>query len=127
MLLSQTYCRNKTILWKHNIVNLLLPSPLTGLHGEGWFDPHSLLAALKKKNISLGVQYINAEVIGFTKRIDEKGISDKYMLSSVIVSLLHDSMYHSFCAPSLFTYLLLQSSALAKDFQKTKKLLKMYE
>uniref|UniRef100_K1QNC0 FAD-dependent oxidoreductase domain-containing protein 1 n=1 Tax=Magallana gigas TaxID=29159 RepID=K1QNC0_MAGGI len=32
-----------------------------GLNGEGWFDPHSLLAALKQRNIGLGVRYIDAE------------------------------------------------------------------
>ena len=34
-----------------------------GLQGEGWFDPYSLLIALKKKAISLGVRYIEDEVI----------------------------------------------------------------
>ncbi|XP_060084218.1 FAD-dependent oxidoreductase domain-containing protein 1-like [Ylistrum balloti] len=36
-----------------------------GIQGEGWFDPWLLLSALKKKNISLGVNYVNAEVEGF--------------------------------------------------------------
>ena len=34
-----------------------------GLQGEGWFDPYSLLIALKKKAISLGVRYIEDEVM----------------------------------------------------------------
>lgn len=36
-----------------------------GNQNEGWFDPYSLLIALKKKAESLGVRYINAELIGF--------------------------------------------------------------
>ncbi|KAK3087818.1 hypothetical protein FSP39_011030, partial [Pinctada imbricata] len=38
-----------------------------GQYGEGWFDPWSLLKALKQKNISLGVRYCDAEVIGFNR------------------------------------------------------------
>ncbi|KYQ52523.1 FAD-dependent oxidoreductase domain-containing protein 1 [Trachymyrmex zeteki] len=33
-----------------------------GLEKEGWFDPWSLLCALKKKATYLGAQYINAEI-----------------------------------------------------------------
>ncbi|XP_054719885.1 FAD-dependent oxidoreductase domain-containing protein 1-like [Uloborus diversus] len=36
-----------------------------GIENEGWFDPWALLSAFKKKAISLGANYINAEVIGF--------------------------------------------------------------
>lgn len=36
-----------------------------GIQGEGWFDPWLLLCALKKKNINMGVNYVNAEVDGF--------------------------------------------------------------
>ncbi|XP_072747613.1 FAD-dependent oxidoreductase domain-containing protein 1 [Anoplolepis gracilipes] len=36
-----------------------------GLEKEGWFDPWSLLCALKRKACHLGAQYINAEVKAF--------------------------------------------------------------
>ncbi|XP_018307528.1 FAD-dependent oxidoreductase domain-containing protein 1 isoform X1 [Mycetomoellerius zeteki] len=39
-----------------------------GLEKEGWFDPWSLLCALKKKATYLGAQYINAEVKAFQYR-----------------------------------------------------------
>ncbi|CAG0882431.1 unnamed protein product [Cyprideis torosa] len=35
-----------------------------GLEGEGWFDPWALLMALKRKAISRGVRFIDAEVCG---------------------------------------------------------------
>lgn len=35
-----------------------------GLSGEGWFDPWALLAALRRKSISLGARYLADEVIG---------------------------------------------------------------
>ncbi|XP_062576682.1 FAD-dependent oxidoreductase domain-containing protein 1-like [Saccostrea cucullata] len=68
-----------------------------GLHGEGWFDPHSLLAALKRKNLSLGVQYVDAEVVGFTKKYDKKGVSDRYMLASIISKDADGAMYETTC------------------------------
>lgn len=34
-----------------------------GLAGEGWFDGYALLAALRRKARSLGVEYVNAEVV----------------------------------------------------------------
>ncbi|GFG35975.1 hypothetical protein Cfor_03558 [Coptotermes formosanus] len=36
-----------------------------GLENEGWFDPWSLLYALKRKAISLGVEYVDGEAVGF--------------------------------------------------------------
>jgi len=36
-----------------------------GLENEGWFDPWSLLGALKKKAISQGTIFVKAEAIGF--------------------------------------------------------------
>jgi len=36
-----------------------------GLENEGWFDPWSLLNALKQKGINLGVEYIQGDVIGY--------------------------------------------------------------
>lgn len=37
-----------------------------GLENEGWFDPWSLLNAYKRRSVYDGVQYLKAEVIGFT-------------------------------------------------------------
>lgn len=34
-----------------------------GLEGEGWFDPYSLLNAIRKKAIDLGAVYLNDEVV----------------------------------------------------------------
>lgn len=35
------------------------------MENEGWFDPWSLLSAFRKKARSLGVEFINANVVGF--------------------------------------------------------------
>lgn len=37
-----------------------------GLEGEGWVDPHSLLQALRKKAIALGVRFVRDRVVGTT-------------------------------------------------------------
>ncbi|XP_011506222.1 PREDICTED: FAD-dependent oxidoreductase domain-containing protein 1-like [Ceratosolen solmsi marchali] len=42
-----------------------------GLENEGWFDPWSLLYALKCKALSLGVDYVTAEAKGFSFKIDK--------------------------------------------------------
>ncbi|PSN57396.1 hypothetical protein C0J52_02879 [Blattella germanica] len=39
-----------------------------GLENEGWFDPWCLLSAFKKKAISLGVEYVHGDAIGFEFR-----------------------------------------------------------
>ncbi|GAV06084.1 hypothetical protein RvY_16119 [Ramazzottius varieornatus] len=36
-----------------------------GLEQEGWYDTWKLLYALKKKNLSMGIHYVDGEVIGF--------------------------------------------------------------
>ncbi|XP_064458174.1 FAD-dependent oxidoreductase domain-containing protein 1-like [Ornithodoros turicata] len=36
-----------------------------GLDNEGWFDPWSLLTAFRRKAVSLGARYLNAELVGF--------------------------------------------------------------
>ncbi|XP_021929325.1 FAD-dependent oxidoreductase domain-containing protein 1-like isoform X3 [Zootermopsis nevadensis] len=36
-----------------------------GLENEGWFDPWSLLYAFKTKALSLGVEYVDGEAVGF--------------------------------------------------------------
>lgn len=45
-----------------------------GLEKEGWFDPWCLLSAFKKKAISLGAEYVNAEVKGFILQKNEQVI-----------------------------------------------------
>ncbi|CAN7992996.1 unnamed protein product [Ixodes hexagonus] len=36
-----------------------------GLENEGWFDPWSLLTAFRRKAVSLGARYLNAELVDF--------------------------------------------------------------
>lgn len=36
----------------------------TGVKNEGWFDPWLLLSAFKKKLMSMGVKFLEAEVTG---------------------------------------------------------------
>lgn len=91
--------KDSTVDYPFNIIGRFIPEigpnrsiiclfPCSGLNGEGWFDPHSLLAALKQRNIGLGVRYIDAEVIGFTKKLSAPGtIGNQYVLASVIVSM----------------------------------------
>ena len=38
---------------------------ILGREGEGWFDPWQLIRALRRKNINLGVNYIDGEVTKF--------------------------------------------------------------
>jgi len=38
-----------------------------GLSGEGWFDPHGLLQAFRRKARSLGVDYLPDEVVGLRR------------------------------------------------------------
>ncbi|CAE1331100.1 FOXRED1 [Acanthosepion pharaonis] len=49
-----------------------------GLEGEGWFDPWTLIRAMKQKNLSLGVKYVNGEVIGFDKQTYRVAGTDGY-------------------------------------------------
>ena len=60
----------------------------TGLEGEGWIDPWSLLRAFKQKNISLGTKYVHGELIDFeflTKQ--DHGAGDRNLrLDSGVVS-----------------------------------------
>lgn len=41
-----------------------------GLENEGFFDPWQLLAAIREKNITIGVNYVQAEVEGFRTNKD---------------------------------------------------------
>lgn len=58
-----------------------------GLEGEGWFDPWTLIRAMKQKNLSLGVKYVNGEVIGFDKQTyrvaGADGCEDRESINSV--------------------------------------------
>ena len=40
------------------------PLLLAGVRNEGWFDPWTLLMAFQKKMISMGVHYLEGEVVG---------------------------------------------------------------
>ncbi|WP_020593276.1 NAD(P)/FAD-dependent oxidoreductase [Kiloniella laminariae] len=59
-----------------------------GNSGEGWFDAYSLLQLFKAKNKTLGVSYINDEVIGLkTERQNGSGqITDAELKSGSIIS-----------------------------------------
>lgn len=60
-----------------------------GLEKEGWFDPWSLLCALKNKAVYLGAQYVNAEVKAFQYEEDigayEYDMTPAKNLRSVII------------------------------------------
>ncbi len=48
-----------------------------GLDGEGWFDPYSLLTAIRRKAIQLGVQFTQDEVVSIDhskKKVDSIGL-----------------------------------------------------
>ncbi|KAJ8300954.1 hypothetical protein KUTeg_022473 [Tegillarca granosa] len=54
-----------------------------GLEGEGWFDPWLLLRALRKKNLNMGVNYVNGEVTGFESSKERIGEDFHDYLKSV--------------------------------------------
>jgi len=59
-----------------------------GLEGEGWFDPWSLVRALKQKNISNGVTYVHGELIDFvfkTADTDPNVNGDDMFLESGVI------------------------------------------
>lgn len=65
-----------------------------GVEKEGWFDPWSFLYALKRKCLSQGVYYVEAEVIGFlfnnltaSVYADPKDVSGE-LANDVIVSYI---------------------------------------
>lgn len=61
-----------------------------GLEKEGWFDPWSLLCALKNKATYLGAHYINGEVKAFKYRkipaSFDNNMDPVYKLDEVVVS-----------------------------------------
>ena len=57
----------------------------TGLSGEGWFDPWSVLAALRKANRERGIVEIRGEAVAITRqrgRIAEIGLGDGARLAT---------------------------------------------
>ena len=42
----------------------MIHDTFTGLENEGWFDPWSLLVALRAKATHLGAGYVHDEVVG---------------------------------------------------------------
>ena len=61
-----------------NRFNAILPSIwllFSGLENEGWFDPWLLMAALKAKCVSLGVEFVKGEVVDIKAR-EERYSSD---------------------------------------------------
>ncbi|XP_014672781.1 PREDICTED: FAD-dependent oxidoreductase domain-containing protein 1-like [Priapulus caudatus] len=69
-----------------------------GVENEGWFDPWSLLSAFKKKAMSLGVQYIKGEVVGFEfEKIEGAMLAETdepYMKSkNVLIKADDDNVY----------------------------------
>lgn len=64
-LLSADMLRRKFPWIKHEGVELAS----LGKHGEGWFDPAALLAALKGKARELGVTYVQGKVTGFEHKM----------------------------------------------------------
>ena len=61
-----------------NIEDIALAS--YGLEQEGWYDTWKLLYALKEKNLSMGIHYVDGEVIGF-EHDDKLGGPDHYVNS----------------------------------------------
>ncbi|XP_063799774.1 FAD-dependent oxidoreductase domain-containing protein 1 isoform X4 [Pseudophryne corroboree] len=47
-----------------------------GLENEGWFDPWTLLCALRSKALSMGVEHCHGEVVGFDSSINKMVTSD---------------------------------------------------
>lgn len=43
-----------------------------GVKNEGWFDPWSYLVALKKKCVSLNVEFIQGDVKDFKRKVDNR-------------------------------------------------------
>lgn len=64
-----------------------------GLEKEGWFDPWALLYGFKRKALSLGVDYLKAEMVGFTwinqsnMMVSDTMKSDRRGLGGAVVSL----------------------------------------
>ncbi|BFZ20110.1 hypothetical protein BsWGS_23149 [Bradybaena similaris] len=56
-----------------------------GLEGEGWFDPWSLVRALKQKNISMGTRYVHGELISFELDSLNNSDDEEFRLDSGVI------------------------------------------
>lgn len=63
-----------------------------GLEYEGCFDANSLLKSLYNKNVQLGVQYLNANIVGF----NFKKIHNTEKCNQIVVELENDTGVPSF-------------------------------
>ena len=61
-----------------------------GMRNEGWFDPWTLLLALKVKAASLGVIFVKGELVDFTTK-DDKGIRDGQVIKKDVLDYAHVS------------------------------------
>ena len=76
-------------VWYDTLVSSILRSSCTGFRDEGWFDPWILLSGFKKKAISLGADYISAEVVGVNIENDSvKSVKVQSRLGHVRVYIL---------------------------------------
>ena len=62
-----------------------------GMEGEGWFDPWQLVRALRRKNLNMGVKYIDGEVNKFSYKteyyVEKDERREKKILKGVEVSV----------------------------------------
>ena len=74
---------------------VVLPCVVLGLENEGWFDPWSLLRALRAKAINLGAVYVPGEVVGFRYRNNALNYNDfvkdldMLEVSAVLTVIIH--------------------------------------
>ncbi|CAF1577657.1 unnamed protein product [Adineta ricciae] len=66
-----------------------------GIQNEGWLDPWALLTAFRQKALSLGVVYLNAELVGFDKaqRIWGDGTIERQLDKALILSADDNRIY----------------------------------
>ncbi|CAF1159132.1 unnamed protein product [Adineta steineri] len=66
-----------------------------GIQNEGWLDPWALLNAFRQKALSLGVLYLNAELVGFdkSKRVWADGTIENQLDKALILSADDNRIY----------------------------------
>ncbi|CAF2596633.1 unnamed protein product [Rotaria sp. Silwood2] len=66
-----------------------------GVQNEGWLDPWAFLTAFRQKALSLGVLYLNAELVGFdkAKRIWADGTIENQLDKALILSAEDNRIY----------------------------------
>ncbi|CAF1225694.1 unnamed protein product [Rotaria sordida] len=66
-----------------------------GVQNEGWLDPWALLTAFRQKALSLGVLYLNAELVGFdkVKRVWADGTIENQLDKALILSAEDNRIY----------------------------------